>query len=328
MFNKNFTVRAETSIEFNQVELLEEEVKEKLWTFLAGSTHLNGYHGKISLIPLDGAGLKETFRRQYAGSGCGKGRDVTETLRFFPSGTKLDMVIEIDSVSSLDTQMLESKIFEFIKHLNNGKIRIGRNTTLGHGRCSCWSMNTREESLEYVNLCDRIEVEANAPEGILIRSQDKKFPYLRDESGRPVIPASTWKGIFRHAVTDWISGHGDDPILLDRMFGNKNRGIKGCLIFYDSIIQNPEEIRASRIHLDKLTGSAMNGELEESIYIAGRFSIRIECLEDMGPYRDYLYTVLRDLHWGRINVGADKGIGRGFIRIRNIRYNEESVLWM
>ena len=221
-------------------------------------------------------------------------------------------------------------IHEFINRLNAGRIRLGDDTTLGKGLCVCRTLDTislrfirRLHDLHYTfdgqNECSGILISAHCDDGLFITNRAMFKGWNKSLN---MIPASTWKGIFRNASNDWAEYMGEGTEIINRMFGNRSLGIKGCLIFYDSAISNPKTIFGVRTHIDKFSASTIGDDLERfriKEYVTGAFSIRIECTENIELYKKYIYTVLRDLHAGRINVGADKGIGKGYIKIDRVK---------
>ena len=113
--------------------------------------------------------------------------------------------------------------------------------------------------------------------------------------------------------------HGD-LTLVDYLFGNKTQGIKGILIFYDSVISDYVVYSESRMHMNKFSGNAFYNGIKKQSYVIGKIAIKIDCLENPDPYRPLIATVLRDFQTKRINVGADMGIGKGFLEIDEIQW--------
>ena len=228
-----------------------------------------------------------------------------------------------------NSNKIQNAILSFIIDINRGFIRIGDNTTLGKGLCHIDIDKFQEQnnlsgmssSLNQDFTLSRLEVQAQTITGILIRNRsDTSHAYTIDSKGNPIIPASSWKGIFRNTIKNWLLYYGESLSVLDQMFGNRNKGIKGCLIFYDSIIEDPVVIKETRSHIDKFTGATMTGGIKNQKYVSGNFRIVIECKEDISLYKKYLNRVLSDFQDKRINVGADFGIGKGLIEIDDIQW--------
>ena len=72
--------------------------------------------------------------------------------------------------------------------------------------------------------------------------------------------------------------------------------------------------------MNKFSGNAFYGGIKKQSYVRGNIEIKIDCLKDLTPYKSLITTVLRDFHTKRINVGADMGIGKGFLDIDEIQW--------
>ena len=293
----------------------------------------------------DSAVERYVVRRQHSSRAYEVKKEFpAQTLLSLPPSSELIVMYTVDEAENEGTAIC---IRNFIKSLNKGKIRLGENTTLGKGRCFC--TNITADIPEFANAMEKsgfkneqkdsgqkkqvwipgtensIVVYAHSEEGIFIADNSKKTKEssITNEAGEFIIPASTWKGIFRNASNDWASYLEDaDNSVIDRMFGNNSKGIKGCLVFYDSVINNPMIISRSRIHIDKFSASIIDDRINKRNYVAGDFKLVIECTADnLEPFKKYIFSVLRDLNAKRINIGADKGIGKGFIEIDNVEVN-------
>lgn len=179
----------------------------------------------------------------------------------------------------------------------------------------------------FVNECDYYVIHAGSTSGILVRDKkvkkkhddDKNTYYgIKNGDNLPMIPASTWKGIFRACISQWCDYIGESENIVDEMFGNRDKEIKGCLVFYDSVIPQADYVTVNRAYIDKFTAAFHQGSLVSDTYVKGDFDIRIECLNDIKKYRKYIDSVLRDLNNHRINVGAGFGIGKGCIDIYSV----------
>ena len=327
MYLFNLTLKTVTDLEFADENALKHDILGKInRVFKRNSSDTNAYvdEKNIQLI-LKGGYSPSRFRRKYRSLA-----DNTDMQLFVEKSCvavkETEFGIEIKIAGNIYEKSLEC-ILEFIRRLNEGRIRLGDNTTLGKGLCVCLSLDTisprftkRLHDLHYTfdsqNECSSIFISAHCDDGLFIGDRDK---LKRWHSSSNIIPASTWKGIFRNASNDWAEYMGEGTDIINKMFGNRSLGIKGCLIFYDSVISDPKTVVGVRTHIDKFSASIHNlGGFRIKDYVTGAFSICIECTEDIEPYKKYIYTVLRDLHAGRINVGAEKGIGKGFIKIDRV----------
>ena len=352
MIKISLPVRTVTSLEYDRE--LAFEIEKSIFADSYNTENVKNGIRRVHVTLPGNSDKRISIRCKHSDKTDSRSVFFVEESNHLSEGVVFHVNIEVDDSIIKETADCVSS---FIRKVGEGRIRIGKNTTLGCGKCVCENIQLEAEmqspafsiladslstddnsnwikadiytSKDY---CDRIEADAYTKDGILIRNNHNRLyqngkeksgeielPYIVDEKKRPIIPASTWKGIFRHATSEWVNYKRDDSFVIDKMFGNRNKGIKGCLVFYDSIIQDPVINKLTRVQIDKFSASIMNGTLKESIYVEGSFTIRIECLESIEPYKEYIYLVLRDLHNGRINVGADKGIGRGFVTIRSIR---------
>lgn len=338
------TIKTLTPLEFSSEEALLKDILKKINSITDLSKITFDDSNALLELP-DSVVERSIVRRQYNSRAYEVMKEYPEQkLLCLPSASEFIVLI---TDAEEETEMAVVCIRDFIRSLNEGRIRLGENTTLGKGRCTCTSIMTDvpevADVLESVENKDEhkalsqkrvfwtpgtknaIVVRAHSEEGIYIadNSKNSKEFGVTNEAGEFIIPAATWKGIFRNASNDWASFLEDeDSSVIDRMFGNRSKGIKGCLVFYDSVIKNPRIIAGSRIHIDKFSSSIIDDRIIKRNYVAGDIKLVIECTaENMEPFKKYIFSVLRDLNIKRINVGADKGIGKGFIEIDNVEVN-------
>lgn len=330
MYSLNLRIKTMTTLEFSDIPALTFDIAKKIFPITANDdsrTYALREGTGIRVLTSGTLSVKNNTRLKYSSGISDADRHYyTESVFYIPKETdfKLEIVINNDVYK----ESIKS-IIEFIKKLNEGRIRLGDNTTLGKGLCVCQVVDTLSPeiisdirdshySFNEQNICDRIVVSAHCENGLYIDDQIKKDNGSNDWPEEYTIPASTWKGVFRNASNDWVKYLGEDAYIINKMFGNHSLGMKGCLIFYDSIISDPEMIKNNRMPINKFSASALSEKLINREYAAGSFEIIIECTESIEPYKKYIFTVLRDLNTQRINVGADKGIGKGFISIDNV----------
>lgn len=323
------TIKTISQLEFESVELLAEDIMEKL-----SEIEADMYSNERSIDILVSTDLQQKKRiRRKLEKGVERDRGYTskEMVLSLPQGTLFKVVVPYLSNIRKTNDMISS----FVIGLSSGRIRIGDNTTLGCGVCICCGIENSEGIsivselpgiTDYIDTyngqCDFVIVKAHTDAGILIRDNlHKNQEYITNEAGIPIIPATTWKGIFRNSIEQWISYTQDDKNKVDLLFGNKSRGIKGKLVFYDSVISDYYVYTEKRMHLNKFSGNAYINGIKSNSYVVGYFEIRIECLVKLDIYKALIATVLRDFHSKRINVGADMGIGKGFIEIDDIQWN-------
>lgn len=334
-------IKTLTPLEFPSEEALLKDILDKF----NNTTNLSKTVFDDSNVLLDLPDLaveRYTVRRQHNSRAYEVKKEFyAQTLLCLPTASELIVMV---SVNEEENEREAVCIRSFIKSLNEGKVRLGENTTLGKGRCICTNITADipelADALEKDGIKNEhkdsgpknltwmpgtenaIVVYAHSEEGIFIADNSKKTKEysITNDAGEFIIPASTWKGIFRNASNDWVSYLEDtDNSVIDRMFGNHSKGIKGCLVFYESVIKNPMIISRSRIHIDKFSAAIMDDRIFKRNYVAGDIKLVIECTADnLEPFKKYIFSVLRDLNTKRINIGADKGIGKGFIEIDNV----------
>ncbi len=336
--NTCLSLKTVTSLEFISSESLADDIKTKL-------SKIEPVMGNCSItitFPVQPI-LKKRIRREMA-RGVSKEIDNRQNEHFIqclPKGAIIDMTVPIAPEDPLTSNVIR----EFIKLLSIGKVRIGENTTLGCGICICCDIrNDTGISIAseygdvsdfintYSNQCNSVLIKAHSDTGVLIRNTLSReypynlrgdYPYLVDGENNPVIPASTWKGIFRNCIQEWVTNMHDDAAVVDLLFGNRSRDVRGILVFYDSLISNYSVYTENRLHMNKFSGNAFYDGIEKRSYVRGNIKIKIDCLEDITPYKPLIATVLRDFHTKRISVGADMGIGKGFLEIDEINWESK-----
>ncbi len=155
----------------------------------------------------------------------------------------------------------------------------------------------------------------------------------RMRGGRPLVPGSTWKGVFRarveyilrslygdQAVCHGPEGCGNCPVC--EVFGHRHR--RGLLVFADSVVDTrdapgapPGSSPRTQVGIDRVTGGACDGLLFECEPVtAGRLQLRIDLLGAVDEWvRPAIKHVLRDLHDGVIGVGSRVTRGMGTLRL-------------
>lgn len=138
---------------------------------------------------------------------------------------------------------------------------------------------------------------------------------------QPVIPGSSWKGVFRHRVAAILSAVGaeeaDADSILTALFGDSSGG-RGLLRFDDSLGQQTNLIERQHVAIDRFTGGARDGAL-----------FRVEAMEEgttltltVAPTSELpdsvwnlLAHVIRDLHDGLIGIGGFVSRGYGHVAL-------------
>jgi CRISPR/Cas system CSM-associated protein Csm3 (group 7 of RAMP superfamily) len=148
----------------------------------------------------------------------------------------------------------------------------------------------------------------------------------RTRGGRPLIPGSTWKGLFR-ARTGYIlrSRFGETAACtlqtgcgqcrLCGLFGST--GNRGRLAFRDSALSRARPTSRTHVAIDRVSAGARDKLLfNRQVVEAGRFTLLIHELEPVTAWeRNLLLHVVRDLDDGLIGVGGGAQRGDGTVRL-------------
>ncbi len=175
-------------------------------------------------------------------------------------------------------------------------------------------------------------------------------PIVRDESGLPLIPGSTLKGVLRseaeryarslgERVCDILDPKGDEgeltwqerkgedecePCVICRIFGGPT--IASHVTFMDARLSGrpPEKVSETRtrVAINRVTGGHHHEKLFDIEYVVPghefSFKMRVEGInleEDCVRARILRY-ILRLLSEGRIQVGGGRSIGFGFVKLK------------
>jgi CRISPR/Cas system CSM-associated protein Csm3 (group 7 of RAMP superfamily) len=170
----------------------------------------------------------------------------------------------------------------------------------------------------------------------------------RRRGGRPLIPGSAWKGLFRsrieyilrslygpeaacpygreagpyerEAAREDTTGCGQCPTCT--VFGH--RGGRGRLAFRDSLVDDsridpPPDGESIRTHvaIDRVSGGSRDGQLFQTAPVtSGRLTLHIDELQPVDPWvRDAVWHVLHDLDDGLIGIGSRITLGMGTLRL-------------
>jgi CRISPR/Cas system CSM-associated protein Csm3 (group 7 of RAMP superfamily) len=157
-------------------------------------------------------------------------------------------------------------------------------------------------------------------------SRRDKTSVTRTRGGQPLVPASTWKGLFR-ARTGYIirtcwgetaactdqTGCGD--CMLCDLFGSTIR--RGRIAFRSSTVTSAKHQTRAHVAIDRVSGGARDKLLfTDDVITAGTIRLTISALGDIAEWeRDLLRHVVRDLHDGLIGVGGGAQRGQGTLRL-------------
>lgn len=160
-------------------------------------------------------------------------------------------------------------------------------------------------------------------------SRRGKTAAIRIRGADPLVPASTWKGLFR-ARAGYIlrSCWGEDAACLEQqgcghcllcdLFGSTAR--RGRIGFRDSAVTRSRRQDRSHVAIDRISGGGRDKLLfTDEVVTGGRVTLTITPLGAVGVVaeweRNLLLHVVRDIHDGLIGVGGGAQRGQGTLRL-------------
>lgn len=250
--------------------------------------------------------------------------------------------------------------------IDSGLLRIGSKTTRGYGQLKITYLKRAEFTLEkdrekwlgfdqydldsdncYNDItgtlsdysidkyCDTITLHLKQKGALSIRSYTVKdvasadYMQLSDSKGTPVIPGTSWAGVFRNRFKE-LSGSIE---LTDQLFGfvdkvtnnNKRSGIT----FSESRISDCVPKLITRTSIDRFSGGVKDSALysEKTCYYGETvLEIRImKNIENAEKCRVILSAVICDLDRGYLSVGGLTSVGRGLFEVTKMYCNGNDV---
>ena len=140
------------------------------------------------------------------------------------------------------------------------------------------------------------------------------YEMLCNQSGTPVIPGTSWAGLFRHS----FKTQGVKDQQLEEIFGSIKK--RSNISFSESIIEGGESKVVSRTAIDRFTGGAATGALyTERTHYGGTTYLTISYAGE--NITKYLATTIADLNAGFIALGGLTSVGRGLFSVENVKKN-------
>ncbi len=181
------------------------------------------------------------------------------------------------------------------------------------------SINIRVKTTDY-----EVQDDGTKPDSVM----------LTNIKGHPIVPGTTWAGVFRHHMRDLVRDcHMDDEksalLNVDRLFGmmpGKQDHTRSSIVFSESEIINGKDVTITRNALDRFTMAPRNSALYTVRCVQGgtgvlNMSINNKMLN--GISRNMLEIAIMDLDLGILAIGGEKGVGRGRVSIDRIYINGE-----
>ena len=174
-----------------------------------------------------------------------------------------------------------------------------------------------------------INMECYFEETLLIKSI---FEQAWETNGSLCIPGSSLKGVLRHHVRYILKKLHIDNYLERSLFGfsdENGESQKGdCVVsevHLDRASIDSKQVQQTRIRIDRFTGGVINGALFQEHPLRNfqnhhtLFPIQITVKDCSKEAAGLFLLLVKDLMTGQITVGANRNIGSGRIRGKNVK---------
>ena len=183
-------------------------------------------------------------------------------------------------------------------------------------------------------------IEVSFPASILIRSYYGKDVKMLTSNGQPVIPGTSWGGLFRHEARRILIELGYADIAdkkIEDMFGTSADEVTGKqtkhkdkkaskVAFSDTVIKNSKGFKQTNVKIDRFTqGSADSALFDQQVVALGKTELTIRYREEW--MKDLLSLVLEDLSDGLIAIGGQTSIGRGLCKLEKFKPSDHKALF-
>ena len=158
-----------------------------------------------------------------------------------------------------------------------------------------------------------------------------KCENIRNAKKEYIIPGSSFKGAIRSQMSK-IAFYLHQENVIENTFGTagnqENQGKTGNIRFFDTVVGDREENDMAqvshRIHIDKFTGGVMHGGIFTEKNVAGKLQFKIGIEDKNEPEKScgILLMALRDLAIGTMNIGSGYNVGKGIIKVKTIRIQD------
>ncbi len=162
------------------------------------------------------------------------------------------------------------------------------------------------------------------------------FAPMRNLAGNPVIPGTSWAGVFRHRMLRLAEEAGVADAYkaeADTLFGNAGKDIahisRSRIVFSESEITQSTAHTRTRTALDRITGAAAESKLFTEGFCHGGETVLTIALPSgkISPLaQQLLAAALLDLHSGLTSVGGAGSIGHGLLQLSALQANGQDVL--
>ena len=150
---------------------------------------------------------------------------------------------------------------------------------------------------------------------------------LKNRNGAPVVPGTSWAGVFRHHIQSLGLSAGLDKGTLGSLnaaFGySDEEKVKSRIVFEETSVNGGSEKILKRNAIDRFTSAPRRGALYcAALWNGGTGALNIR-IDSYDKAKDHLLVsliilTLRDLNLGLLNVGGEGGAGRGRVKISRL----------
>jgi CRISPR/Cas system CSM-associated protein Csm3 (group 7 of RAMP superfamily) len=159
------------------------------------------------------------------------------------------------------------------------------------------------------------------------------YQYMALTNDTPVIPGTSWAGLFRRNMADLIGCAINDDMLIEAMGwveerrGTTAKAIKSKISFSESTITGGIPKLITHNAIDRYSGGVKDKALytEKTVY-NGRTSLEIRLEEGIEEkVKNALLASILDLHYGFIALGGATVTGKGLFKIDELFVDEEPL---
>ncbi|MDO4489840.1 MAG: RAMP superfamily CRISPR-associated protein [Lachnospiraceae bacterium] len=158
-------------------------------------------------------------------------------------------------------------------------------------------------------------------DGVTPLSPDSGQLTLAD--GTPVIPGTSWAGVFRHRMYALVPSL-ERQLLFGEVGVNNNTGaVPSQIRFSETKLAHAKFKRMSHNAINRFSGAVEDTALfTEQYCYNGETTLCISWTKKLGPEaKAALAAAVADLHYGYLTVGGLTGIGRGFFEVTAVNGN-------
>ena len=273
--------------------------------------------------------------------------------------TGLEFVSYIELDKNHSQEMEDAVEAEILPALNSGRISLGHKTSRGYGKVSVkyqkkeFDLCAESELEEWLDFdmfdaknwvcCEKSPKEYNF-DGELITiplvqkgaisirryvtdagENQPDYEQLTLKDSCPVIPGTSWAGVFRHRIKNYIK----DEQKINALFGfiDEDNSQKSNIYFSEKVITESEEKIITRNSIDRFSAGTKDGALfTERTYYNGKTTLEIRLNKDVDMLmKKLVYACVLDLCLGYLAVGGLTAVGHGMFELekgKKISINE------